>query len=88
MVEVAGTTRPKKIRRWQSRRLAEAIGDDYATVEFSPIGRAARDDQSEKNKQRTKIAHRDVAQLVARLLWEQDVAGSNPVIPTKTASFL
>ena len=26
--------------------------------------------------------YRDVAQLVARLLWEQDVAGSNPVIPT------
>ena len=26
---------------------------------------------------------RDVAQMVARLLWEQDVAGSNPVIPTK-----
>ena len=24
---------------------------------------------------------RDVAQLVARLLWEQNVAGSNPVIP-------
>ena len=22
--------------------------------------------------------------MVARLLWEQDVAGSNPVIPTKT----
>ena len=28
------------------------------------------------------IILRDVAQLVARLLWEQDVAGSNPVIPT------
>ena len=27
---------------------------------------------------------RDVAQLVARLLWEQDVASSNLVIPTKT----
>ena len=27
---------------------------------------------------------RDVAQLVARVLWEHDVAGSNPVIPTKT----
>ena len=26
---------------------------------------------------------RDVAQLVARVLWEHDVAGSNPVIPTK-----
>ena len=26
---------------------------------------------------------RDVAQLVARLVWDQDVAGSNPVIPTK-----
>ena len=30
-----------------------------------------------------KYSFRDVAQLVARLLWEQDVAGSNPVIPTK-----
>ena len=27
--------------------------------------------------------HRDVAQLVARLVWDQDVAGSNPVIPIK-----
>ena len=26
--------------------------------------------------------NRDVAQLVARLVWDQDVAGSNPVIPT------
>ena len=26
--------------------------------------------------------YRDVAQLVARVLWEHDVAGSNPVIPT------
>ena len=27
---------------------------------------------------------RDVAQLVARLVWDQDVAGSNPVIPIKS----
>ena len=26
--------------------------------------------------------YRGVAQLVARLLWEQDVAGSSPVTPT------
>ena len=26
---------------------------------------------------------RDVAQLVARVVWDHDVAGSNPVIPTK-----
>ena len=26
---------------------------------------------------------RGVAQLVARLLWEQDVGGSNPFTPTK-----
>ena len=30
---------------------------------------------------------RDVAQLVARVLWEHDVAGSNPVIPTKPNLF-
>ena len=29
------------------------------------------------------LIQRDVAQLVARLVWDQDVAGSNPVIPTK-----
>ena len=29
-----------------------------------------------------KYEKRDVAQLVARVLWEHDVAGSNPVIPT------
>ena len=28
-------------RSEQSRRLAEAIGDDYAKVAFSPVGRAA-----------------------------------------------
>ena len=30
------------------------------------------------------IKLRDVAQLVARMVWDHDVAGSNPVIPTKT----
>ena len=29
--------------------------------------------------------YRGVAQMVARLLWEQDAAGSNPVTPTTAA---
>ena len=32
--------------------------------------------------QQFNLILRDVAQLVARVLWEHDVAGSNPVIPT------
>ena len=36
--------------------------------------------------QRKLNKYRDVAQLVARLVWDQDVAGSNPVIPTKKAN--
>ena len=31
----------------------------------------------------TVVFFRGVAQLVARLLWEQDAAGSSPVTPTK-----
>ncbi len=31
-----------------------------------------------------QLNNRDVAQLVARLVWDQDVAGSNPVIPTNS----
>ena len=33
--------------------------------------------------QEINILYRGVAQLVARLLWEQDVGGSNPFTPTK-----
>ena len=31
------------------------------------------------------VYHRGVAQLVARVLWEHDAAGSSPVTPTKIA---
>ena len=35
-----------------------------------------------------KMIYRGVAQLVARLLWEQDAAGSSPVTSTKKDGFL
>ena len=35
-----------------------------------------------KNNRCLKIEYRGVAQLVARLLWEQDAAGSSPVTST------
>ena len=39
--------------------------------------------RSTKGLKFQSLFFRDVAQLVARVLWEHDVAGSNPVIPTK-----
>ena len=35
-----------------------------------------------KDQHSEHYTFRDVAQLVARSLWEREVAGSNPVIPT------
>ena len=35
-------------------------------------------------KNRIKITHRGVAQLVARDVWDVDAAGSNPVTPTNS----
>ena len=40
----------------------------------------------EKTNKKQNIL-RGVAQLVARLLWEQDAAGSSPVTPTKKDSW-
>ena len=59
--------------------MTRATINDYATA------RSALGARGKLNAMiaRTKNEYRDVAQLVARLLWEQDVAGSNPVIPTK-----
>ena len=36
-----------------------------------------------KTKQNRKTKYRGVAQLVAREVWDFDVAGSNPVTPTR-----
>ena len=58
-----------------------ATHSDYATA--CSARRGARISKRKillSNHKKTK--YRDVAQMVARLLWEQDVAGSNPVIPT------
>ena len=37
---VFGAAKPPQARSRQSRRLAQAIGDGYATAAFSPVGRA------------------------------------------------
>ena len=68
--------------------------------EMKNLGCAIRDDSNAMNTKSLlflslhgimqKTKYPGVAQLVARLLWEQDAAGSNPVtrttFPRKTAS--
>ena len=58
------------------RRLTTMRRDGDASVARYPLKAQKVLKYKKSNKPR------DVAQLVARLLWEQDVAGSNPVIPT------
>ena len=43
-------------------------------------------DVAHKNNSNKNI-YRDVAQLVARDVWDVDAAGSNPVTPTKISGF-
>ena len=62
--------KPPKARSGASRRLAKAKLRDYATVAFSPVGRA--DVIKKAGKHYIENTNRDVAQLVARVLWEQD----------------
>ena len=38
----------------------------------------------DRRQVRNSLLQRGVAQLVERLLWEQDAAGSNPVTPIKS----
>ena len=55
------------------------------SVEHLTFNQGVRDSSSRRSTKgltRSVLYFRDVAQLVARLLWEQDVAGSSPVIPT------
>ena len=63
-----------------ARRYLKTIDNRFPLSVTEPAG----ENKSYKDLNLFKLnIFRDVAQLVARLLWEQDVAGSNPVIPTK-----
>lgn len=44
-------------------------------------------DRISKNRYHWIVVFRDVAQSVARVVWDHDVAGSNPVIPIFILSY-
>ena len=64
----------KETKHESAEPIIEAIADDLR------LDRLARRDFYKTIF--SNLILRDVAQLVARVLWEHDVAGSNPVIPT------
>ena len=66
-----------------SGRLRGRDGSLVRRVSANRFGNGRTDPTAEGIKQTSALnKYRGVAQLVARLLWEQDAAGSNPVTPT------
>ena len=67
-------------RRLPDIGVTENFARPLLRMRFCPLTKSRKHDKI--------VCVRGVAQLVARLLWEQDAAGSNPVTPTTAFRFV
>ena len=75
-----------KCRLWRKKRAEAGVAVEKSSWKRRFFGHRKRANKANTCPEKYRFLihqYRGVAQLVARLLWEQDAVGSSPVTPTK-----